>query len=471
MTGRFSFDPAYWSGVSASAKDLISQLLRVDPTKRATAAAVLSHPWILGAVSSVELSFTLAQMRLFQQRKREILRCGFLVKQGAFVRNFKRRFFVLTSEELAYYDPEDLPPALQAQLVAGGGADLRWVTDLKARPRGSIRLQGVSVVATRPLPVASCPKFPAAAMTVSASGSGGSARGTLTDAPSAPAATLVRGAAAAAPLMPSPRGGSSGTGGDAPAAARGFTPRSDAAPSSSPTPSLTLVGREGGASSAAPTLVPCTVAGDFCWGLRLTAPPSLIGGLTGRDYNILADSAEARDAWVTAVSSVHLRGDLVRRAGVAMAMGDAHVKDAVGLMRMAQEWQETVMQQGSAAPAATPCSPGSTGGSPGRRRGRRQSRHPPLGKSGCTPIAPAGAGNSTGATSAAPSGHSKVCKHSSNADLGGARKPLGQGAAQADRVQEDSASLSEAVTERCESGGIAAKAVSAAAEGGSLLPA
>lgn len=411
MTGRFSFDPAYWSGVSAAAKDLISQLLRVDPTKRATAAAVLSHPWILGAVSSVELSFTLAQMRLFQQRKREILRCGFLVKQGAFVRNFKRRFFVLTSDELAYYDPEDLPPALQVQLAAGGGAELRWVTDLKARPRGSIRLQGVSVVAARPLPAATCPKFPSAAAPAPSGGNVGSARSTSTDVPS------LRGPASDAPAAVSPRGGPS----DA-------TLRGDGASlaaSSSPTPSLTLVGREGGASSSAATLVPCTAAGDFRWGLRLSSPPSLIGGLTGRDYNILADSAEARDAWVTAVSSVHLRGDLVRRAGVAMAMGDAHVKDAVGLMRMAQEWQETVMQGGSGggtqqAMAAAPGSSAAAGMSPGRRR-RRQSRHPPLDEAGRVPASRAGGGCGVAAASAPPSGHAKVCKHSSSADLGGAQ--------------------------------------------------
>lgn len=416
-----------------------SQLLRVDPTRRATAASVLSHPWIQGAVSSVELSFTLAQMRLFQQRKREILRCGFLVKQGALVRNFKRRVFVLTSDELSYYDPDDLPTGLLQHLqlgsAAGGGSgggsdfDLRWITDLKARPRGSIRLQGVAVVATQPLPVAGCPKFPAAIPVVASlpSGGGSSVRSSSTDVPSLSPQQLTRAGAPDVSATVLAVGGqaevqaSDGSG----AASRRdtATARDAAAPSASiRAPCLVIAGREGGDVTGVATLVPCTAAGEFRWGLRLTAPPSLIGSLAGRDYFILADSAAARDSWLTAVSTVHLRGDLVRRAGVAMAMGDAHVKDAVGLMRMAQEWQDAVMsapQGGLVGSAGAPGSPGGSG-SPAVRRRRRQSRHPPpdcsgrLLQFGGVLSATSYAGNSSSPSSV---GHAKVCKHSSSGDL------------------------------------------------------
>ena len=414
-----------------------SQLLRVDPTRRATAASVLSHPWIQGAVSSVELSFTLAQMRLFQQRKREILRCGFLVKQGALVRNFKRRVFVLTSDELSYYDPDDLPPALLQHLQLGGAAsggggsdfDLRWITDLKARPRGSIRLQGVAVVATQPLPAAGCPKFPAAIPVVASppSGGGSSARSSSTDVPSLSAQQLARSGAPEVSVAALSVGGQADVqaSGGSSAASRSDTAaaRDAAAPSvSTRAPCLVIAGREGGDVTGAATLVPCTAAGEFRWGLRLTAPPSLIGSLAGRDYFILADSAAARDSWLTAVSTVHLRGDLVRRAGVAMAMGDAHVKDAVGLMRMAQEWQDAVMsapQEGLVGSTGAPGSPGGSG-SPAVRRRRRQSRHPPPDGSGrLLQFGRVQSATSDAGISSCRSfvGHAKVCKHSSSSDL------------------------------------------------------
>ncbi|PSC73989.1 CAMK CAMK1 kinase [Micractinium conductrix] len=44
--GRFDFNDEVWSAVSADAKDLIRNLLMVDPTKRLTVPQVLSHPWL-----------------------------------------------------------------------------------------------------------------------------------------------------------------------------------------------------------------------------------------------------------------------------------------------------------------------------------------------------------------------------------------------------------------------------------------
>ncbi|KAK2507642.1 hypothetical protein MC885_003845, partial [Smutsia gigantea] len=44
--GHFEFLAPYWDNISDAAKDLVSQLLVVDPKKRYTAHQVLQHPWI-----------------------------------------------------------------------------------------------------------------------------------------------------------------------------------------------------------------------------------------------------------------------------------------------------------------------------------------------------------------------------------------------------------------------------------------
>ncbi|KAG8137293.1 hypothetical protein E2320_004545 [Naja naja] len=46
-SGNFSLSGGYWNSVSETAKDLVSQMLHVDPHQRLTAAQVLSHPWIV----------------------------------------------------------------------------------------------------------------------------------------------------------------------------------------------------------------------------------------------------------------------------------------------------------------------------------------------------------------------------------------------------------------------------------------
>lgn len=44
--GRFSFPSPYWDGISEPAKDLIRNLLKVDPKERYTAEQLLAHEWI-----------------------------------------------------------------------------------------------------------------------------------------------------------------------------------------------------------------------------------------------------------------------------------------------------------------------------------------------------------------------------------------------------------------------------------------
>ncbi|XP_042512994.1 calcium and calcium/calmodulin-dependent serine/threonine-protein kinase-like [Macadamia integrifolia] len=55
LTGEFSFDEHSWQNISSSAKQLISNLLVVDPCRRPTAQELLLHPWVTGASASRDL--------------------------------------------------------------------------------------------------------------------------------------------------------------------------------------------------------------------------------------------------------------------------------------------------------------------------------------------------------------------------------------------------------------------------------
>ena len=55
VKGRFAFQPdERWRHVSADAKDLISQLLTVDVSKRIDIAGVRQHPWAAAAIAQYE---------------------------------------------------------------------------------------------------------------------------------------------------------------------------------------------------------------------------------------------------------------------------------------------------------------------------------------------------------------------------------------------------------------------------------
>ena len=77
MKGRFHFDERYWKDVSASAKDLIRNMLQVDPVKRYNTYQVLEHPWITGEVDvptvnlSKSISMNLKKTGLGQSRPDE----------------------------------------------------------------------------------------------------------------------------------------------------------------------------------------------------------------------------------------------------------------------------------------------------------------------------------------------------------------------------------------------------------------
>lgn len=51
LTGNYHFDE-YWENMSESSKDLMRNLLVVDPKKRFTAAQALNHPWVQGETAT-----------------------------------------------------------------------------------------------------------------------------------------------------------------------------------------------------------------------------------------------------------------------------------------------------------------------------------------------------------------------------------------------------------------------------------
>nr|CAD7601894.1 unnamed protein product [Timema genevievae] len=48
VEGEFEFSSPWWDDISDSAKDLISQLLQLEPSSRPTASEALEHPWVKG---------------------------------------------------------------------------------------------------------------------------------------------------------------------------------------------------------------------------------------------------------------------------------------------------------------------------------------------------------------------------------------------------------------------------------------
>ena len=61
--GRYSFHKKFWSHTSEDAKDLIRKMLTVDQTKRASCAALLSHPWFGTDTGHVDLRHSIKHLR------------------------------------------------------------------------------------------------------------------------------------------------------------------------------------------------------------------------------------------------------------------------------------------------------------------------------------------------------------------------------------------------------------------------
>ncbi|KDR19560.1 Calcium/calmodulin-dependent protein kinase type IV [Zootermopsis nevadensis] len=71
VEGEFSFPSPWWDDISDSAKNLITQLLHIEPLKRPTATEVLNHPWVRGETTRQNhMSSTIKRLREFNARRK-----------------------------------------------------------------------------------------------------------------------------------------------------------------------------------------------------------------------------------------------------------------------------------------------------------------------------------------------------------------------------------------------------------------
>jgi len=105
IEGEYSFDTDDWDAVSDAAKDLISQLLVVDPEMRMSAAEALEHPWLQTApeTSSVQPR-VLARLKNFQQ-----------------ISAFRKILLVVLARQLSANDLPDMYEAFKALDRDGDG--------------------------------------------------------------------------------------------------------------------------------------------------------------------------------------------------------------------------------------------------------------------------------------------------------------------------------------------------------------
>lgn len=76
VKGTFVFDSPFWDSVSESAKDLIRQMLTMDPNHRPSATTLLQHPWIKDdrqggeGGSPADLSGAVGRLKKWQAKRR-----------------------------------------------------------------------------------------------------------------------------------------------------------------------------------------------------------------------------------------------------------------------------------------------------------------------------------------------------------------------------------------------------------------
>lgn len=76
LKANYEFHDPWWNEVSASAKDLVTQLLLLDPRKRLTSQQALSHPWLRSHAASSARKMTLAQTNMKKLNARRKFRAA-----------------------------------------------------------------------------------------------------------------------------------------------------------------------------------------------------------------------------------------------------------------------------------------------------------------------------------------------------------------------------------------------------------
>ncbi|KAH9260719.1 hypothetical protein BASA81_001186 [Batrachochytrium salamandrivorans] len=68
--GKFAFDSPYWDSISAEAKDLVTQLLVLDPSGRLSIEQALEHPFLSNTVAENDITPVVSELRnTFERRK------------------------------------------------------------------------------------------------------------------------------------------------------------------------------------------------------------------------------------------------------------------------------------------------------------------------------------------------------------------------------------------------------------------
>ncbi|XP_013397255.1 calcium/calmodulin-dependent protein kinase type IV-like [Lingula anatina] len=70
IKGDYMFDAPWWDDVSENAKDLVRQLLKVDPAERLTSSQALEHPWLKGACKSQHMEEAQCKLKQFNAKRK-----------------------------------------------------------------------------------------------------------------------------------------------------------------------------------------------------------------------------------------------------------------------------------------------------------------------------------------------------------------------------------------------------------------
>lgn len=70
VNAKYDFPDPYWTDVSQLAKDLVIQLLKVNPSERLTASEILQHPWMTTDAPRYHLTHFQSNLKSYNMKRR-----------------------------------------------------------------------------------------------------------------------------------------------------------------------------------------------------------------------------------------------------------------------------------------------------------------------------------------------------------------------------------------------------------------
>ncbi|CAI0410511.1 unnamed protein product [Linum tenue] len=141
LAGDFRFDERSWKQITSSAKQLITDLLQVDPNRRPSAQDVLNHPWVTGDSAREEQMDPEIVTRLKRFNARRKLRAAAIASVWSstiFLRTKKLRS-LLGSHDLTESELENLRAQFKKLCAKGDNATLSEFEEvLKAMKMSSL---------------------------------------------------------------------------------------------------------------------------------------------------------------------------------------------------------------------------------------------------------------------------------------------------------------------------------------------